>query len=207
MTSESGSHGVTLKGLGFFFHFPGSLLVLKVASLDGKVACELSKHLYGVDQWWVLLKVRMGPGPTFPVGTEIPVIWTILTVRAVQIGAPHGGACGRWTNKKSDRFAPIGARLALYYSNFLRSTTLCITASNLSREVPHPDTCGQYRPVLPTFSGWEVRVRWSRRCVTQSVLNSPLKLASDGVIHLTRGHFLDSCHEETSEVRAGGSDS
>ena len=30
----------------------------------------------------------MGPGPTFPVGTEIPVIWTILTVRAVQIGAP-----------------------------------------------------------------------------------------------------------------------
>ena len=27
-----------------------------VASLDGKVACELSKHLYGVDQWWVLLK-------------------------------------------------------------------------------------------------------------------------------------------------------
>ena len=22
-------------------------------------------------------KVRMGPGPTFPVGTEIPVIWTI----------------------------------------------------------------------------------------------------------------------------------
>ena len=27
-----------------------------VASLDGKVACELSQHLYGVDQWWVLLK-------------------------------------------------------------------------------------------------------------------------------------------------------
>ena len=27
----------------------------KLASLDGKVACELSKHLYGVDQWWVLL--------------------------------------------------------------------------------------------------------------------------------------------------------
>ena len=29
-----------------------------VASLDGKVACELSKHLYGVDQWWVLLKKK-----------------------------------------------------------------------------------------------------------------------------------------------------
>ena len=29
-----------------------------VASLDGKVACELSKHLYGVDQWWVLLKQK-----------------------------------------------------------------------------------------------------------------------------------------------------
>ena len=23
-------------------------------------------------------------------------------------------------------------------------------AANLSREVPHPDTCGQYWPVLPT---------------------------------------------------------
>ena len=30
----------------------------KLASLDGKVACELSKHLYGVDQWWVLLKKK-----------------------------------------------------------------------------------------------------------------------------------------------------
>ena len=29
-----------------------------VASLDGKVACELSKHLYGVDQWWGLLKKK-----------------------------------------------------------------------------------------------------------------------------------------------------
>ena len=29
-----------------------------VASLNGKVACELSKHLYGVDQWWVLLKKK-----------------------------------------------------------------------------------------------------------------------------------------------------
>ena len=29
-----------------------------VASLFGKVACELSKHLYGVDQWWVLLKKK-----------------------------------------------------------------------------------------------------------------------------------------------------
>jgi hypothetical protein len=29
-----------------------------LASLDGKVACELSKHLYGVDQWWVLLKKK-----------------------------------------------------------------------------------------------------------------------------------------------------
>ena len=28
----------------------------RVTSLDGKVACELCKHLYGVDQWWVLLK-------------------------------------------------------------------------------------------------------------------------------------------------------
>ena len=27
-------------------------------SLHGKVACELSKHLYGVDQWWVLLKQK-----------------------------------------------------------------------------------------------------------------------------------------------------
>jgi hypothetical protein len=24
------------------------------------------------------VKVRMGPGPKFPVGTEIPVIWTIF---------------------------------------------------------------------------------------------------------------------------------
>ena len=30
----------------------------KVSPLDGKVACELSKHLYGVDQWWVLLKKK-----------------------------------------------------------------------------------------------------------------------------------------------------
>ena len=30
----------------------------------------------------------MGPGPTFPVGKEIPVISPVLTVRAVQIGAP-----------------------------------------------------------------------------------------------------------------------
>ena len=31
-----------------------------VSSLDGKVACELSKHLShdGVDQWWVLLKKK-----------------------------------------------------------------------------------------------------------------------------------------------------
>ena len=34
------------------------------------------------------IKVRMGPGPTFPVGIEIPVISPVLTVRAVQIGAP-----------------------------------------------------------------------------------------------------------------------
>ena len=34
------------------------------------------------------LKVRMGPGPTFPVEKEIPVISPVLTVRAVQIGAP-----------------------------------------------------------------------------------------------------------------------
>ena len=33
-------------------------------------------------------KVRMGPGPTFPVEKEIPVISPVLTVRAVQIGAP-----------------------------------------------------------------------------------------------------------------------
>ena len=30
----------------------------------------------------------MGPGPTFAVGIEIPVISPVLTVRAVQIGAP-----------------------------------------------------------------------------------------------------------------------
>ena len=35
-----------------------------------------------------ILKVRMGPGPTFPVEKEIPVISPVLTVRAVQIGAP-----------------------------------------------------------------------------------------------------------------------
>ena len=29
-----------------------------VASLDGKAACELSKHLYGTDKWWVLLKKK-----------------------------------------------------------------------------------------------------------------------------------------------------
>ena len=35
------------------------------------------------------VKVRMGPGPgpKFPVGTEIPVIWTISKVRPIQIGA------------------------------------------------------------------------------------------------------------------------
>ena len=26
----------------------------------------------------MVVKVRMGPGPYFPVGTEIPVIWTIF---------------------------------------------------------------------------------------------------------------------------------
>ena len=30
----------------------------KVTSLGGKVACKLSKHPYGVDQWWVLLKKK-----------------------------------------------------------------------------------------------------------------------------------------------------
>ena len=30
----------------------------------------------------------MGPGPTFAVGKEIPVISPVSTVRAVQIGAP-----------------------------------------------------------------------------------------------------------------------
>ena len=34
------------------------------------------------------IKVRMGPGPTFAVGIEIPVISPVSTVRAVQIGAP-----------------------------------------------------------------------------------------------------------------------
>ena len=34
------------------------------------------------------LKVRMGPGPTFAVEKEIPVISPVLTVRTVQIGAP-----------------------------------------------------------------------------------------------------------------------
>ena len=34
------------------------------------------------------LKVRMGPGPTFPVEKEIPVISPVLTVRPLQIGAP-----------------------------------------------------------------------------------------------------------------------
>ena len=41
------------------------------------------------------LKVRMGPGTTFPVGTEIPEFGQfppVLTVRPLQIGAPHGGA-------------------------------------------------------------------------------------------------------------------
>ena len=60
----------------------------------------------------------------------------------------HGRACGRWTNKKSYRFAPIGTRLALYYSNFLRSTTWCIRSPDLVREVPHADTCGQYRAIF-----------------------------------------------------------
>ena len=34
-----------------------------------------------------MVKVRMGPGPTFAVGKEIPVISPVSTVRAVQIGA------------------------------------------------------------------------------------------------------------------------
>ena len=63
------------------------------------------------------------------------------------------GACGTWTNKKSDRFAPIGTRLALYYSNFLRSTTWCIRPPNLSREVPHPGKVGSTGRYCPHVSG------------------------------------------------------
>ena len=31
---------------------------IKLAGLHGQVACELSKNLYGPDQWWVLLKAK-----------------------------------------------------------------------------------------------------------------------------------------------------
>ena len=67
-------------------------------------ACACALHSRG-------LKVRMGPGPYFPVGTEIPVIWTIFpgfngqTAPNRRAAMGDGGACGRWTNKKSDRFA------------------------------------------------------------------------------------------------------
>ena len=44
--------------------------------------CEMSFNRFNN------VKVRMGPGPTFPVEKEIPVISPVLTVRAVQIGAP-----------------------------------------------------------------------------------------------------------------------
>ena len=30
-----------------------------VSSLDGKIACELSKHVHGVDPWWILLKKKI----------------------------------------------------------------------------------------------------------------------------------------------------
>ena len=33
----------------------------KLAGLHGQVACELSKTLYGPDQWWVLLKAKYTP--------------------------------------------------------------------------------------------------------------------------------------------------
>ena len=95
----------------------------------------------------------MGPGRKLPVGNPRNLNFPGLTVRAVQIGAPPWRSMrslGGWKNKKSHRFAPIGTRLALYYSNFLRSTTWCSKSPDLVREVPHPDTCGQYRPVLPT---------------------------------------------------------
>ena len=50
--------------------------------------------------------------------------------------------------------SPTGLlRSARDLHNFLRSTFWRIRSPNLSREVPNPDTCGQYRPVLPTFLG------------------------------------------------------
>ena len=57
--------------------------------------------------------------------------------------ARHNGArqsdAGRAFCVNHARAAP---RLALHYSNFLRSTTLRITASNLSPDVPHPEKVG-----------------------------------------------------------------
>ena len=43
----------------------------------------------------------------------------------------------------SDRHETLG--LALSYSNFFRSTTWCIRSPTFVREVPNPDTSGQYR--------------------------------------------------------------
>ena len=59
---------------------------------------------------------------------------------AAATARPLGAAC------QSDRFAPIGTRLALYCSNFLRSTTWCIRSPNLVWEVPHADTLWAISP-------------------------------------------------------------
>ena len=109
---------------------------------------------YNFDNCDLGLKVRMGPGRKLPVGNPGNLNFPGLTVRAVQIGAPPWRSMrslGGWKNKKSNRFAPIGTRLALYYSNFLRSTTWCIRSPDLVREVPHADTCGPQLPAWAQF--------------------------------------------------------
>ena len=69
---------------------PVTLEVLEIAeTLQSVSVWELvvlkSDDFPQVGKW---VKVRMGPGKRNPGNLEIPVIWTILTVRAVQIGAP-----------------------------------------------------------------------------------------------------------------------
>jgi len=75
------------------------------------------------------LQVGMGPGAKHAVDERDSGIRPVFTVNT--------GLHPR--RYKSNRFAPIGMRLALRYSHFLRSTSSGIGAPNLALDEPHPD--------------------------------------------------------------------
>ena len=83
---------------------------------------------------FTLIKVRMGPGPTFPVGKEIPVISPVLTVRAVQIGAPPWQSMRPMDKQEVRQVCSDRHETCILLFNFLRSTFWRIRPPHLVRE-------------------------------------------------------------------------